>query len=200
MHGDHDVYLLDYRLGSHDGLELLREGLRAGCKAPIIIMTGQADRELDFAAMKAGAADYLVKGKMDAPGLERLLRYALQQKRNELELENRVRERTSELALANGSLRRWSDQLQDLARLSALLNTAHDIGSVIGFVTQTVREIIGAHAALTRILVESQESTQFISTSWSDKLASWRQPGIRFGTTPSRQLGLFEQPGTALYA
>jgi signal transduction histidine kinase len=181
-HGNHDVYLLDYRLGSHDGLELLREGLRAGCKAPIIIMTGQADRELDFAAMKAGAADYLVKGQIDAPGLERLLRYALQQKRNELELENRVRERTSELAQANGSLRRWSDQLQELARLSALLNTAHDIGSVLGFVTQTVREIIGAHAALTRIVFDTQERSQLISTSWSDKLARWRQPPSRFGT------------------
>ena len=65
-HGAHDVYLLDYRLGSRDGLELLREGLRAGCKAPIIILTGQADRELDFAAMEAGAADYLIKGKIDA--------------------------------------------------------------------------------------------------------------------------------------
>ncbi len=181
-HGNHDVYLLDYRLGSHDGLELLREGLRAGCKAPIIIMTGQTDRELDFAAMKAGAADYLVKGKMDAPGLERLLRYALQQKRNELELENRVRERTSELAQANGSLRRWSEQLQELARLSALLNTAHDIGSVIGFVTQTVREIIGANAALTRIVVDTQERSPLISTSWSDKFARWRQGSTRFGT------------------
>ena len=44
-------------------------------------MTGQADRELDFAAMQAGAADYLIKGQIDAAGLERVLRYALQQKR-----------------------------------------------------------------------------------------------------------------------
>ena len=64
-------------------------------------MTGQADRELDFAAMQAGAADYLIKGQIDAAGLERVLRYALQQKRNEVELETRVRERTSELAQAN---------------------------------------------------------------------------------------------------
>src|SRR5438552_17132633 len=46
--GDHDVYLLDYRLGEHNGVELLREGLRQGCAAPIIILTGQSAWELDL--------------------------------------------------------------------------------------------------------------------------------------------------------
>jgi signal transduction histidine kinase/DNA-binding response OmpR family regulator len=186
--GNHDVYLLDYRLGPRDGLELLREGLQAGCTAPIIIMTGQADRELDFAAMQAGAADYLVKGKIDSAGLERLLRYALQQKRNEIELEQRVRARTSELAQANGALQRWSEQLQDLARLSSRLNTAHDLSSVIDFVTQTVREIIGAHAALTRIVADAPDKPALLSVSWSDKLASWRNSSARFGTSELDQL------------
>lgn len=54
----HDVYLLDYRLGERDGLELLREALRRGIKAPMIILTRLGDREVDIEAMKAGAADY----------------------------------------------------------------------------------------------------------------------------------------------
>src|SRR3954464_9199817 len=37
----HDVYLLDYRLGAQTGLDLLREALAAGCKAPIIILTSE---------------------------------------------------------------------------------------------------------------------------------------------------------------
>src|SRR5438445_42118 len=36
----HDVYLLDYRLGPHNGLELLREAVARGCRAPIILITG----------------------------------------------------------------------------------------------------------------------------------------------------------------
>ncbi len=36
----HDIYLFDYRLGEGDGLELLREALARGCKAPIILLTG----------------------------------------------------------------------------------------------------------------------------------------------------------------
>src|SRR5918995_50439 len=73
---EHDVCLLDYRLGEHSGLELLREALERGHKGPIILLTGQGDREVDLEAMQAGAADYLVKGQIDAPLLERSLRYA----------------------------------------------------------------------------------------------------------------------------
>jgi diguanylate cyclase (GGDEF)-like protein/PAS domain S-box-containing protein len=77
----HDVYLVDYRLGEHDGLEVLREARVAGCLRPIILLTGQGDGEVDIAAMKAGAADYLVKGQIDAQILERSIRYSLEQSR-----------------------------------------------------------------------------------------------------------------------
>jgi diguanylate cyclase (GGDEF)-like protein/PAS domain S-box-containing protein len=79
--GQHDVYLVDYRLGQHDGLEVLREARAAGCLRPIILLTGQGDGDVDIAAMKAGAADYLVKGQIDAQILERSIRYSLEQNR-----------------------------------------------------------------------------------------------------------------------
>jgi diguanylate cyclase (GGDEF)-like protein/PAS domain S-box-containing protein len=79
--GDHDVYLIDYRLGSHDGLELLRYATMHGCTRPLILLTGQADGEVDLAAMRAGAADYLIKGQIDTQLLERSIRYALEQGR-----------------------------------------------------------------------------------------------------------------------
>ncbi|MBI5115636.1 response regulator [Candidatus Poribacteria bacterium] len=74
----HDVYLFDYRLGRHNGLDLLREAIARGSKAPMILLTGQGDREIDVEAMKAGAADYLVKGRIDSRLLERSIRYALE--------------------------------------------------------------------------------------------------------------------------
>jgi len=79
----HDVYLVDYRLGKHNGIELLRTAIEQGCKAPIILLTGQGDHELDLEAMKAGAADYLVKGQFGSNLLERSIRYALERKRVE---------------------------------------------------------------------------------------------------------------------
>ncbi|MDA1052562.1 MAG: response regulator [Planctomycetota bacterium] len=78
---EHDVYLLDYRLGARDGLELLREAIADGCSAPIIMITGQADHEVDVQAMKAGAADYLVKDELNTNRLERTIRYAVERRR-----------------------------------------------------------------------------------------------------------------------
>src|SRR4051812_36758570 len=53
----HDVYLLDYRLNGHNGLDLLRKAKAQGCRGPIILLTGQGERNVDLAATQAGAAD-----------------------------------------------------------------------------------------------------------------------------------------------
>ena len=82
----HDAYLVDYRLGERDGLELLREAIARGCKAPIIILTSQGDQAVDVAAMQAGAADFLVKGEITARLLGRAICYAIVRKRAEEEL------------------------------------------------------------------------------------------------------------------
>lgn len=77
----HDIYLVDYRLGRHDGLELLQAAVLRGCRSPIILLTGYVDEAVDLAAMKAGVSDYLVKGQIDAPLLERSIRYAIERNR-----------------------------------------------------------------------------------------------------------------------
>lgn len=96
----HDVYLFDYRLGSHNGLELLREALSYGCLAPIILLTGQGDHEVDLEAMKAGAADYLDKSLLGAPLLERSIRYAIERK----QAEQKIREQAALLDIATDAI------------------------------------------------------------------------------------------------
>ena len=88
----HDIYLLDYRLGEYNGLDLLRKVVADGCTAPIILLTGQGDHDVDVEATKAGAMDYLVKGRIDAAMLERSIRYAVERNRIERRLENTVNE------------------------------------------------------------------------------------------------------------
>lgn len=75
--GDYAACLLDYRLGARDGLELIREATDAGCRVPIIFLTAETGTDVDVQAMNAGAMDYLIKGEIDVPSLERSLRYAL---------------------------------------------------------------------------------------------------------------------------
>ena len=96
----HDIYLLDYRLGKHNGLELLQQAVANGCRAPIILLTGQGDREIDIEAMKAGAADYLDKSQLRAPLLERSIRYAIERKRSE----QKIREQAALLDIATDAI------------------------------------------------------------------------------------------------
>jgi two-component system, cell cycle sensor histidine kinase and response regulator CckA len=76
-----EVALVDFRLGAHDGIELLQAARAAGAEAPVIMLTGAGHEDADHKAMKAGAADYLVKGEVEAPQLERTIRYAIERKR-----------------------------------------------------------------------------------------------------------------------
>ena len=82
-----DVYLIDYRLGPSDGLELLQVAQKMRLPAPVIMLTGQGEPEVDMAAMHAGAADFLIKGEITARSLERAVRYAIERKRAEIEIE-----------------------------------------------------------------------------------------------------------------
>ena len=77
----HDVCLVDYRLGAQNGIELLRAAMERGCQAPVILLTGAGEHQVDLEAMQAGAADYVVKAQLQANALERSIRYALQRKR-----------------------------------------------------------------------------------------------------------------------
>lgn len=75
----YDIYLVDYRLGKSTGIDLLNEAVLSGVKEPIIILTGKGDHKIDEEAMNMGAADYLVKDKIDPDNLDRTLRYAVKQ-------------------------------------------------------------------------------------------------------------------------
>ena len=82
----YDLYLFDHQLGARTGLELLRQVNQRGNLVPIILFTGHDDRDTDVEAMKAGAADFLVKGRIDERTLERSIRYAIERTRHQEEL------------------------------------------------------------------------------------------------------------------
>lgn len=88
----HDLYLFDYRLGEYNGIELLKESLKLGCEKPIIMLTGLGDHTVDQKAMKEGAADYLVKGQIDTPLLERTILHALERKEFQAKQEQLLKE------------------------------------------------------------------------------------------------------------
>jgi two-component system, sensor histidine kinase and response regulator len=79
----HDIYLVDYRLGVQTGLELLEFAQPYKRSEPFILLTGVGDREIEKRSMKLAAADYLVKGSFNAELLARTLYYSLERKQFE---------------------------------------------------------------------------------------------------------------------
>ena len=97
----YDACLVDYRLGAKTGLDVLDAlNERGGVQTPVILLTGQGDVEVDLHAMQAGASDYLSKEQIDAPLLERSIRYAIER----TEAEQRIREQAQFLDKARDAI------------------------------------------------------------------------------------------------
>ncbi len=93
--GDFDVFLVDYRLGSENGLDLVKYAHDKGVLKPFIILTGQGDLKVDLDASRYGASDYLVKSELNASLLERSIRYAITQSRVVRELDEKEKKYSS---------------------------------------------------------------------------------------------------------
>jgi FixJ family two-component response regulator len=121
----YDVYIIDYQLDQNTGLDLVYELRNIGCQAPIILLTGHADYEVDLMAMKAGLSDYLDKSEITPRLLERSIRYSIERKHSETELreykeslEILVKERTMELEKERDRLQ---EALANIKTLEGLL-------------------------------------------------------------------------------
>jgi DNA-binding NarL/FixJ family response regulator len=78
-----DLVLLDLSLPDSQGLETLNRLQPHASSVPIVVLTGLDNELLGMQAVRAGAQDYLVKGKLDGERLVQVLRYAIERKRSE---------------------------------------------------------------------------------------------------------------------
>jgi two-component system cell cycle sensor histidine kinase/response regulator CckA len=84
-----DVVLLDLSLPDEQGLATLLRTHAHAPKVPIVILTGLDDEAMAVRAVRAGAQDYLVKGRVDGDLLVRSMRYATERWRAVEALERR---------------------------------------------------------------------------------------------------------------
>jgi PAS domain S-box-containing protein len=121
-----DVVLLDLCLPDSWGVETLTITHKIASGLPIVVLTGLDDEQFALEVVRAGAQDYLVKGRFDSQLLARTIRYAVKRKQAEeevrrlnAELEMRVAERTLQFQAANEELRR---EIVERKRAEAELN------------------------------------------------------------------------------
>jgi diguanylate cyclase (GGDEF)-like protein/PAS domain S-box-containing protein len=73
-----DIILLDLGLPDAHGLIAVRRARAAAPRVPLVVLTGLDDESLAGQALQEGAQDYLIKGQIEARGLLRSLRYAIE--------------------------------------------------------------------------------------------------------------------------
>jgi len=95
--------LLDLNLPDMDGLDVLRSMLRLPEACPVIVITAYGSEQVAVDAMKAGAADYLVKGSIAGGSLAHTIRNVLERQALRREVEQQrlsLEERNRQLEAA----------------------------------------------------------------------------------------------------
>ncbi len=121
-----DCALVDLGLPDSQGLAAVKEILRRAPRLPVVVLSGNSDQVLALRAVREGAQDYLVKGRTDAGLLAKTIRYAIERKKIEHELQQ-------------------AQQLAELGRLAG--GIAHHFNNILAVITSYsdfVAEVLSA--------------------------------------------------------
>ncbi len=88
--GDTTLVILDLSLPDSFGLETFAKVYAHSPAVPIIVLTGNDDDALALAAVQHGAQDYLVKSGLERELLLRSMRYSIERKRYQVQLEHQA--------------------------------------------------------------------------------------------------------------
>ena len=84
------LVLLDLSLPDSHGLDTFARVYAHSPQIPIIVLTGNDDQTVALSAVKTGAQDYLVKGRLDRELLMRSMHYSIERKQYQQQIEHQA--------------------------------------------------------------------------------------------------------------
>ncbi|MEI8099098.1 MAG: response regulator, partial [Sediminibacterium sp.] len=85
---EYDVVLLDLTLPDSKGKGSILEILSLAKDAPVIVLTGRADKQLAIDTLQLGVEDYLVKDEVNATVLQKSISYGIERNKFRLIISN----------------------------------------------------------------------------------------------------------------
>lgn len=81
--GPVDIILLDLGLPDGSGLDSFHQAASLAPGVPIVVLSGLSDEDVAVKAVREGAQDYLVKGRLDDDPLPRIVRHTVERRRSD---------------------------------------------------------------------------------------------------------------------
>ena len=133
-----DAILLDLSLPDAHGLDTVARMQAAAPRLPIVVLTGLDDDAAALEAVRAGVQDYLVKGQIDGRLLIRALRYAIERKRTQEEIQQHL------------------SRMATLKDINIALTSTLDLSAVLEVLLQKVATLMPEFAAAVRLWDEER--------------------------------------------
>ena len=114
-----DVVLLSVAMPGSSGIELLSTLQSMAPDKPIVVVTTEDDEELGIKAVQQGAQEYLVKGEVESRMAARIVRYAIERQRVEVQLRASLLEKETLLREVNHRVKNNLQIILSLLRLGS---------------------------------------------------------------------------------
>ena len=164
LQGDFDIILSDYSMPQFDGIRALRLVKEHAVQIPFILVSGTMGEETAVAAMKEGAADYLLKDRLGRLG--QAVESALVQRR----LRDERRRMQEQLLLQSTAVATASNAVLVTDRRGAILWVNPAFTALTGY---TAEEVLGKTP---RVLKSGKHDQAFYRDLWKTILSgqTWR--------------------------
>jgi len=190
---NYDVVLLDLSLPDGVGVETVVRLLAEAPAVPIVVLTGLDDDRSAVDAVRSGAQDYLVKGKVDGPMLARVLRYAIERTRAQ-QAQARYQDQTALTTIATAASQSLQlEEMLEVAVAKVLEVTGCEMAHIRLRNQKTGEISLAAHRGLTpervdALLQQQRPSAERDEIFRTGEVVIQREPVVRALESQSAQI------------